>query len=443
MFWCFWCVFFFFFFFYSICIGLSSLGTVYAEVRFALKAAVPILANAQLDEDKLAELLAVLERSNGRDLVEQLVKGLGGAAELVSGLHLCKPSADHSDAAAFGTSIAALERELELVERGEIESLLRCYKFQKYAVSGWKLMPKSLTGGSRGICSVLRRHLIAGLVLHGVPKPARFFAQLFSDCLVLLSQIELTAPESGDLSPRSSPRVQRVRSGSLANRVSGKEKKRVLMRMGSETTMQLLQQRKLISPRQTSKAPVLFRIEKVITLGDIVVELQLLNKGFSVDGFEFTVEGGRELLLRWFEALRSCECGKLIDTATTAADAMRSSSAIASSEDSPADEDLARMMDEFEVYSGGSMVVRGGSMVVRTEQDDGMVHVLDQIDKGTAAQTSENQATITNLMALFVPPSNIQPVQEKKQPDEQEEEEAASLARMLKSSKFTLRLLRE
>jgi hypothetical protein len=138
-------------------------------------------------------------------------------------------------------------------------------------VSGWKLIPKSLSGGSKGLCSVLRRHLIAGLVLHGTPKPARFFAQLFSDVLVLCSQIELAeSAENG-----SSPRVHRVRSGSLA-RVSGKEKKRVLMRMGSETTMQMLQQRKLISPRRPP--PILFKIEKVIELDSIVIELQLVQR---------------------------------------------------------------------------------------------------------------------------------------------------------------------
>jgi hypothetical protein len=161
-----------------------------------------------------------------------------------------------------------------------------------------------------------------------------------------------------------------------------------------------------------------------------------LNKGFCVDGFEFTVCDSREVLMKWFAALRVCECKKLIDTATVAAEAVRSSSVIA--EETP-DDDFARMMDEFEVFGGGD----GGSMVVRTREDgDGgkeMERVLDQIKTEDPSPASSER--ISSLLALFIPPPEVEK-KEKEQKDE-EEEEAANLAKMLKNSKFSLRLLRE
>lgn len=100
-----------------------------------------LLLVRQLEDDKLAEQLAAAERAAGRDQVEQLVKSLGWFGELAAALAQCRPRQPGRDPA-FAGALTALENELERVERGEIESLLRCYKFQKYAVSGWKLMPK-------------------------------------------------------------------------------------------------------------------------------------------------------------------------------------------------------------------------------------------------------------------------------------------------------------
>jgi hypothetical protein len=105
--------------------GMLTFGTIYAELRFALKSFCPAIANAMLEEDRLAELLAAHERSCDRDLVELLVKLLGGAFDLVASMQMCCPPKGHPDYHACLAAVSLLEKELELVERGEIESLLR------------------------------------------------------------------------------------------------------------------------------------------------------------------------------------------------------------------------------------------------------------------------------------------------------------------------------
>lgn len=69
---------------------------------------------------------------------------------------------------------------------------------------------------------------------------------------MLLSQIEIASDGGGAggaaaaAPAEASPRLSKMRSGSLvglSGSLSGKEKKRVLMRMGSEQTLQLLQRR--------------------------------------------------------------------------------------------------------------------------------------------------------------------------------------------------------
>jgi hypothetical protein len=278
---------------------------------------------------------------------------------------------------------------------------------------------------------------------------------------VLLSQIEL--PDEMKGSPR-------LRSGSLSGRVSSKERRKVLSRMASENTMQLA--------KKSARPPLLFRIEKVMELKDMPVELQLLNKGFSVDWFEFTVEGGREMLLKvptkeqklfcvdlvktqWFDALRSCGCGKLVDTALSAETARGGSSSSSSSSSSSApeestDEDLARMMDEFAIFSGGSMVKKGKGRnktcsqldkVVRDGDDGGDAQMSSVLNQMNNSEKNSN-ASKSDLLALFQPPPNIVPIKIRMRTGSvieggEEEEEASELANMLASSKWTLRALRE
>ncbi len=330
-------------------------------------------------------------------------------------------------------------------------------------MSGWKQVPRAAQGGGAGLCSVFRQHRAAGLVLHGSPKPARFFAHLFSDLLVLLSQLQLAPDPDASASPRlGSPRA--LRSSSLAGgasslvfscwsrdspplppvpKVGSKERRRVLHRMASEATLA-----KAAAAGTAGRAPLLFRIEKVFLLAGVTVELQLLNRGFAVDGFEFTVEGPRENLLRWFSALRGCDVGQLVDTAAAAALAAPPPSAggsAAAEEGSAEEEDLLRMMEEFSVFSGG------GSMVVRESaggEGEGEGVARQVLAASAAPPAAAAAAPAASLMDLFRPPPDVVPVRIRRRTGsvlagpEAEEEEAAELAALLRGAKWTLRLLR-
>jgi hypothetical protein len=361
---------------------------------------------------------------------------------------------------------------LELVERGEIESLLRSYKFQKFTVAGWKLMPKIITGGSFGLCSSFRRHLIAGLVVHGQPKPVRFFAHLFSDVLVLLSQIEINRDHAdAEESPRSStgavsplksshsPRAGRAGSlggGNVAKsipKITTKERKRVLRRMASEASM---------NDANNRKKQILFRIEKVIVLQNITVELQILNKGFSVDGFEFTVEGSRKTLLKWYDALRSCsDICTLIDTVKNMPNNNHKGGNEKEEEENDSDDDLllAMMESEFSIYD--TSVVRTTSTANMDEDQEMMKNLLAQVDISEANSgmggPQSKSASAEALKELFLPPpdlinviqirqrtgSVIDPELMKEEENQKEDESNLELARMLQQTTYTLRLLRE
>jgi hypothetical protein len=337
-------------------------------------------------------------------------------------------------------------------------------------------MPKVLVGGTAGLCSAFRRHLIAGLVLHGQP-PVRFFGHLFSDCLVLLSQLELpgvgalaasagsSGAGSGDeelgdgliLSPgrTNSPRSARANSAtSKLPRISGRERKRVLQRMTSDQTLAQL------NAASRGKRHLLFRIEKVIPLEKITVELQLLNRGFSVDGYEFSVEGGRNNLLRWYDAFRLVDVCNLVDTSAGKMPLAREDPSQADL-DNADDELLALMESEFCIYD--TSVVRTSSNDDQDEQT--MADLLRHVDENEEKAGHNGNASSGGaeaLRSLFLPPpedvslsagkatpdtprrgrlgssSLIAPLAEGEIADD-----ASDLARMLRSTQYTLRILRE
>ena len=118
---------------------LSSFSEPFVQLRFALKAALPLLANKMLEEEKRLEVvLCAYEESHGRDLFEMVVRELGGADQLLKGLRRVIPATEHADHKAAMQAMTRLDQLAELVDRGEIESLLRSYKFQKFTVGGWK-----------------------------------------------------------------------------------------------------------------------------------------------------------------------------------------------------------------------------------------------------------------------------------------------------------------
>ena len=314
-------------------------------------------------------------------------------------------------------------------------------------------------GGSLGIVSTYRRHLIAGLITYtnvqDRGRPVKFFAHLFSDFLALLSQIELSDASDKEKNAR-------------LKQISGKERKRVLQRVASEQTMTRIES----SKRQRL---VLFRIERVFNLVGRKVELQLLNRGFGLDDqHEFSVEGSRLTLHKWFDAFRGCEgVGQLVDSAQGAQVA---ASTAVEEEATSEDPDMEFMMDEFNVYDS---VVRKDGPDEQDQADSQWQEVLKKVNTDPSRLSSASEA----LKSIFVPPPFValatqqtallkehgnskehpkeegdgkeeekkaEGAEEKKAEgaEEKKEEgedldEAGKLAMMLKSSQYTLRLLRQ
>lgn len=434
----------------------ATYGEAYLSLRFVLKQTLPMLSNRMMaEETKLSEIFDSFEQQNGRDLIELMVRELNGAASIVQALRQVAPRAPHPDYAACRAALKELEDAQELVERGEIESLLRSYKFQKFTIAGWKEMPKMLLGESDGIASTFRTHLLAGIVSHVDPKisnkPIRYFGHLFSDFFVVLSQIEMPTVGAGVGSPRtimasSSPRS---RSGSTTKpRITSKEKKRVLRRMASESTMAQLHIKDSAQQQQQQQQKLMFRIERVYPFAQKRVELQRMNRGFAIGEFEFTVEGPRETLVKWYDALRKCEITDLVDSSVAALDAtFKAGSAVADDNSGGVEDgDLAAMIDQFCLYD--TAVVRDRN--VEDEDNKKMDKVLQYVDNANGF--SRNSSAVDALKELFIPPEGVVvPQQQQQQPPQQisspkrraEEDETKELATMLKSSQYTLRLLRQ
>lgn len=363
-----------------------------------------------------------------------------------------------------------MQTQSQLIDRIEIESLLRCYKFQKYTIAGWKEVPKAILGGSSGIASTFRTHLLAGLILYSpsvTTRPQRYLAHLFSDLLVLLSQI-VEAGDGSNSPGRTAPagteedaaagRVMTRRRNSLAPPRILREKKRVLQRNASEATMSL-------ASKAVKKKGMMFRIEKVFPFTKAKVELQLANCGFAVDGQELTVDGNREVLFRWYAALRKCEIGELIDvdarrTPTPEPTALGSSGGGGGSD---VDDEYTAMLDEFGAYD---------TAVIRDNNDDGSASdeskFLAQKVFKAGGEVPKSQGTASIKMRnMFVPPPDVIPLrirprtgsvmregeeESEQQPQQMPKSKSGSseplvdsvedLAKMLASAQYTLRLLR-